>query len=501
MNGPAEHVNKPDARADEPNARVDGSDVRADGRWRRLDGRVIAAHCFWLVAPLASVGLTALATGGRSDPRAWITLGSIALTFAVLSANGLARWLRTRYRVTGEHFEVRSGLFVRRLRSVPLSRIRNVDLTANLVHRLLGLAVLRAGTADRDELRLEALSRQDAARLRGELLRRADTRESADPVLAMFDPRWVRYAPLTFWTIGGVFVVLGTAYRILNDIGIEPWRLGFLRDLAAGAVWVTIPLTFLAFLVVGSVGATALYAENWWNYRLEWADSGTLAVRRGLFTTRSVSMGRERLRGVLLREPLLLRAGGGAKVTAVASGLGDDEENRRRSSLLPPAPRAEALRVVERLTGKVADRPMLRHPRVALRRRVMRGLTLVVLPVAVAVAALGLPLVAGIFLVVATPIVWWLARDAYRNLGHAVDGDYLLARSGTFSRDTLALRRTGIVAWTFSSSPFGRRAGVVTLTAAVAAGEQGYRIPDLAAGDAPALAERAAPGILPEFLV
>ncbi|MEV0379409.1 hypothetical protein [Nonomuraea sp. NPDC050643] len=63
-----------------------------------------------------------------------------------------------------------------------------------------------------------------------------------------------------------------------------------------------------------------------------------------------------------------------------------------------------------------------------------------------------------------------------------------------------ALRRAGVVAWTFGSSPFGRRAGVVTLTAAVAAGEQGCRIPDLAEDEAPALAEAAAPRILTEFL-
>ncbi|MGO4749910.1 PH domain-containing protein, partial [Streptomyces sp. 2MCAF27] len=251
-------------------------------------------------------------------------------------------------------------------------------------------------------------------------------------------------------------------------------------------------------------------------------------------------------------------------VRAVASGLGNREENRTRSAVLPPAPRAEALRV---LTGMLArpgaargrharsashvpsashtrsvspvrsvsytrsvvrpvsptrpahapigealfDRPELtRHPRAALRRRVMRGMVWVVAPVTAALAVLGALLTpvllycAGGFLLVATPVVYALARDAYRALGHGLAGGhdgYLLIRSGTFSRDTVALDRRAVLAWTFTDSPMSRRAGVTTVTAAVAAGEDGYRIPDMAAGEAAAFADAAAPGILDEFLV
>ncbi|WP_218952203.1 PH domain-containing protein [Amycolatopsis anabasis] len=485
--------------------------VRAEVAWRTLDPRMIAVHCAWLLAPLTSIGLAALATGGRLGWRAWSTLGALVVTFGVLSAAGLIRWRRTRYRVTADHFELRSGLVTRTLRSVPLHRIRNVDLTASPLHRLLGLTVVAIGTAGDGDLRVDALTRAAAERLRAELTRHAEVGATGEPVLAAWNPRWVRYAPLTFWIFGGVFVVAGTAYRILDGVGVEPWRIGFLRqafeDFGASALWLTVPLAVLALAALGALGAIALHVENWWRFRLEWTDAGTLHVRRGLCTTRSVSMERRRLRGVVLSEPLLLRAGGGAKVTAVVSGLGNAEENRRRSALLPPAPRAEALRVASRvLGGPWFDRALRRHPRVALRRRILRGLSLVVLPLTAALAILGVlftPVLlhcAWLFPLLATPVVWWLAADAYRNLGHGLDERHLLARSGTFSRDSVALRRSGIVAWTFSSSPFARRAGVVTLTAAVAAGEEGYRIPDLAAAEAPGFADEAAPGILTEFL-
>ncbi|MFE1171066.1 PH domain-containing protein [Streptomyces sp. NPDC058773] len=524
---------EPGAPGIRPNGPGTTATPTGESPWRRLDPRTLLVHCGWMAAPLGSLALTALATGGRITTRAWITLAAIAASFAVVSTLGLIRWARTEFRITvpphrdepggsaSPTLDVRSGLLTRRLRSVPLHRIRTVDLTATPVHRLLGVTVLRAGTAGSgdggSELSLEALTVPEAERLRAELLAYADTEAVAnDPVVSRINWHWLRYAPLTLWVIGGVFVVAGGVYRVLDGIGIEPWRLGFVQrafhELGAGALWLTIPAALFVVLALGSVGAVVLYVENWWNYRLEWTDTRTLAVRRGLLTTRAVTIERARLRGVLLREPLLLRAGGGALVRAVAGGLGNREENRKRSGLLPPAPRAEALRVADGalrapFPGSAAPAALTPHPRVALRRRRVRGLLFAVLPGTAVLAGLGVAFTpvllhcAWIYAVVTTAMTLWLARDAYRNLGHGLHGRYLVARSGTFSRDTLALQREAVAAWTFSTSPFTRRAGLVTLTAAVAAGEDGYRIPDLPEAEAPAFATAAAPGILDEFLV
>ncbi|NGN62644.1 PH domain-containing protein [Streptomyces sp. A7024] len=487
------------------------------GDWRRLDRRTLLVHCQWLGAPLGSIALAALATGGQIPTGSWIALGCIAAAFVAITLGGLVHWARTEFRVDAEALAVRSGLFTRRLRTVPLRRIRSVDLTASPVHRLLGLTVLRAGTAGSgtglSEMSLNALRVRDAERLRTEILAHVDRSAVADdPLVSRINWRWLRYAPLTFWVIGGVFTVAGAASRILDGAGIQAWRLPFVRrafsEFGSSMLWLTVPALLLAILVVGSLGALVVYAENWWNYRLEWTDARMLRVRRGLLTTRSVTIERDRLRGAVIREPLLLRAGGGAQVRAVAGGLGNREDNRRRSALLPPAPRGEAVRVAAgALQAPFPEADLIAHPRAALRRRRTRGLVLAVLPGVVALAVLGAVFSSGVLLhaawvygLVATLAVLWLARDAYRSLGHTIAGPYLLARSGTFHRDTVALQRESIAAWTFTTSPLGRRAGVVTLTAAVAAGEEGYRIPDADAVEAPSFAAEVSPGIVEEFL-
>ncbi|WP_372407807.1 PH domain-containing protein [Streptomyces luteireticuli] len=485
---------------------------RHTGGWRRTDPRTPLAHCAWLGAPLGSLALTALATGGHPGARAWITLAVLGAVFAAITGAGALSWRLTRYRVTADAIELRTGLFTRRVRAVPLHRVRNVDLTAGPVLRLLGLVVLRAGTGGHGgELKLEALGRSAAERLRRELLARAGSVDAAEPVLSTADPRRLRYAPLTFWVFGGVLAAAGAVWRALDGMGIEPWRIGVVRHafdaFGRSALWLTIPAGLLIVTALGVVGAVALYAENWWRYRLEWSDDATLRVRHGLFTTRSVSIERTRLRGVALREPLLLRYGGGATVRAVAGGLGNREENRKRSVLLPPAPRSEAVRVCTGVLGETVETGGLRaHPPVARRRRVVRLLVWGVAPVAVTLTVLGALLTPVLvwcavgWVLVSVPVAYGLAGAAYRALGHAVRGRWLVVRAGALSGETTVLDRASVLAWTFTDTPFSRRAGVVTATAAVAAGEEGYRIRDMAAGEAAGFAEEVTPGMLREFM-
>ncbi|WP_189452489.1 PH domain-containing protein [Streptomyces abikoensis] len=424
-----------------------------------------------------------------------------------------------------------SGWYGRRRRIVPLARVESVALRRGPLLRRYGLAVVVVGMGpDADAVRITGVSETAARRLtagiegaiagREAAVSRAEDGRGAE-ILAVGRPGRLRYAPLTFWVWGGVLVAGGTAWRVLNALGVKPWRIGIVRRLwagyGAGAPWLAVLLGLVTVTLLGVAGALAVHAATWWRYRLERTPSGGLDVRRGLFATSVVSIEADRLCGVALREPLLLRAGGGASVRAVAGGLGDRERNRKRSVVLPPAPRAEALRVCAEVLGTdgvlgadgVLEAGALRPaPRVALRRRLVRALGWGVLPVALVLVVLGwllaLPVLlwcAAGWVAVASPVVCALARDAYRALGYAVRGRHLVVRSGTFERETVALDRSSVQGWTFTDTPFATRADVVTVTATVAAGEGGYRIRDMSAAEAVQFAEYAAPGIVREFLI
>ncbi|MCQ4044557.1 PH domain-containing protein [Streptantibioticus rubrisoli] len=494
----------------------------ANPEWERLNARLILVHASLLAAPLASWAATLVATGGKVNLQALITLGSLLITFLVVTSIGMMRYLTTRYRITEDRVELRSGLLFRSHRAIRLDRIRSVDLTANPVHRVFGLTSLRIGTGEQThsagrKLTLDGVSKAQAAELRQRLLSRRDALGAAavedDGLIADMDWSWIRYAPLTIWGVGGVLAAVGTAYRTLHEMKVDPLQLGFVKDIEAhyGSVplWFGILITLLIIVVLGAIFSTATFTEGWYGYRLEREDGGTFRVLRGLLVTRSVTIEERRLRGVELGETMFLRWAGGARLNAVASGLGDRDENRKRRMLTPPVPRAEALRVAADVLSEAESPTSLTdlrpHPRIALRRRVNRALTVTAL-IVIPLAALGLWLSTALLYaavaaaVVLLPVTLALAYDAYRTLGHGMRGRYLVTRSGTFAHRTVALQREGIIGWNISSSFFQRRSGLLTLGATTSAGEHCYKVRDVTVSEGLSFAEEAVPHLLTPFL-
>ncbi|GAA4620862.1 PH domain-containing protein [Actinoallomurus vinaceus] len=490
--------------------------------WERLNVRLIPANMSLLAAPLASFGGTLLVTGGGLGLQALLTLGSILVAFLAVTGFGLMRFLTTRYRITDERIELRSGLLFRSERTLPVDRVRSIDLTANPLHRIFGLTSVRIGTGEQTSatgrrLTLDGVGKTQAAELRRRLLSRRDAATGwpadEDGPIAAMDWSWVRYGPLTIWGVGGLLAAVGTAYRTLHEMKIDPLRFGFVKavEQSYGSVplWFGLLGTVLIIVVLGAVVSTATLIEGWRGYRLERADGGVLRVRRGLLVTRSVTIEERRLSGVELREPMLLRWAGGARLNAVAGGLGNRDENRRRRLLSPPMPRAEVLRaaadVLAETESPTASAALRTHPRVVLRRRIGRGLIVTASAVS-ALAVLGVWLsssflyAAVICALVLLPAAVALAFTAYRALGHGLRGRYLVTRSGAFARSTVALKRADVIGWSITRSIFQRRAGLLTLGAATAAGEHCYKIRDVAVSDGLAFAEEAVPDLLTPFL-
>ncbi|GAB3958420.1 PH domain-containing protein [Actinoallomurus acanthiterrae] len=487
--------------------------------WERLDARLILANMSLLAAPLASFGGTFLVTGGELGLLALITLGSILVTFLVVTGFGLMRFLTTRYRITEDRIELRSGLLFRSERALPLDRVRSIDLTANLLHRIFGLTSIRIGTGEQTSassrrLTLDGVGKVQAAELRRRLLRRTGrTTVDDDGPIAAMDWSWVRYGPLTVWGVGSLLAAVGTAYRTLHEMKVDPLEFGFVKDIekSYGSVplWFGILVTLLVITVLGALVSTFALIEGWRGYRLERADGGVLRVRRGLLVTRSVTIEERRLSGVELREPMLLRWAGGARLNAVADGLGDRDENRRRRLLTPPMPRDEVLLVAADVQAEdespTASADLRAHPRVVLRRRITRALIVTALVVA-APAVLGAWLSSSFLYaavacgLVLVPAAVALAFTAYRALGHGLHGRYLVTRAGAFARCTVALKREDIIGWSISRSIFQRRAGLLTLGAATSAGEHCYKVRDVAVSDGLAFAEEAVPDLLAPFL-
>ncbi|AOT58341.1 Bacterial membrane flanked domain protein [Streptomyces rubrolavendulae] len=492
--------------------------------WRRLDRRTSVAT--GATGAGFAVGAAVPAFLGLTGPLGAVAAALlVAAAFLLLVVCGIAfeyvRCGRTRYRVGGERVELQSRLFVLdRRRSLPRERIRSVDLTAPLPLRLLGLVKVSIGTGEstggsESTLELHAVRRAEGERLRLELLRRAPSPDGAhrrDGELAVFRPAWIRYAPVSFAAplLGGAAV--GAVMQVSEWFGLQGEVIHRAEELfrETPVVWIVVTLAASA-LLVGMVGALALWVEMWWGFRLEREPGGTLRVRRGLLTARSLSIEERRLRGVELVEPLGVRLLGGARIDAVATGLtqGAEDKHDTHKSLLPVVPRAVAEDVAARVLREPAaptGAPLTRHPRAARGRRLRWAVGAALLP-ALVLTVLGAALevtallyAAGAVGAVLVPCAVALALDAYRSLGHGISGGYLVARSGTVRRSTVALQRAGVIGWTIRQSYAQRRAGLVTLTATTAAGDGAYDVHDADQGEGLRFAASAVPGLLEPFV-
>ena len=148
--------------------------------------------------------------------------------------------------------------------------------------------------------------------------------------------------------LGGAAV--GAVMQISEWIGAQGEVIAWVGDRfqETPLLWVIVILVAAA-LAAGVVGALGLWIEMWWNYRLEREPGGTIRVRRGLFTSRSISVEEARLRGVDLVEPLGVRLVGAARLDAITTGLAQDERvEERRPQHGPPGRAAPAGRLRRR---------------------------------------------------------------------------------------------------------------------------------------------------------
>lgn len=516
------HANRSDADQPDINRPASG-----EVPWLRLHRLTVAVFVIYGVG-VALAALIPTAIGLiRDGAGRWVwlaALGSLVIAAAVYGI-GEVLWRLTHYRVTEERVEQRKGIVFRSFKSVPRDRVRTADITANPIYQILGLAKVTVGTGQKEaseNLVLDAVGKDEAERLRLVLLRRTEAEpepatENVAPVprgylLAELDWSWIRFAPLTSATFFLGLVPIGLVYQGFNIVGVELvgelierriWRF------VESAVWATALFGALSVVVMGFISVCLVFIEGWWNFRLEREPDGTLRVRRGLLTTRSLSLEERRLRGIDLSEPFLVRLARAARLRAVATGLATAPGNphAERSTLLPSVPRAEADRVAAAVLREdrspTAEVKLIPHPKAALRRRLVWSLA----PTVVGIVALAIVADLVSWLpdwlwavgLVGLPIAIGFAVDAYRNLGHGLTERYLVMRYGTANRHTIALRRDGVIGVTVRQTIFQRRAGVATFGATTAAGDGVHLIRDAAADEGLAFVAEAFPDLVGPF--
>lgn len=432
----------------------------------------------------------------------------------------LIRWATFTYQVTGDRVEIKRSLISRSIRTIPLERVRGVDVSTPPMHRLLGLAVVKidtGATGSDAEASLDGVTVEEAERLRPLLLRRAQAagapvagpqepgheEKPSEQVIFAVPRKWLLYGPLSgaylltpFALAGGA---IGLAFQWGDDLGFgreAAWNVGEWLWERPSLLVAAVVLLVLLMPVAGGV----MYAVFNWDFRLKRRD-GYLVAERGLINRRSVSLESRRVRGYESVDGLAERWAGVVRVWAIVTGLGD---SGTRGQLLPVVPRRNALAVTAEAIGPF-ESELRAHPPIARNRRLFRAVVPWLVPAAPA----------GLFLALTGSAVWGVAfvaclvlavlgiplgLDRYRSLGHGYDGARVAVRSGSLRRSMAVVERRAVVGWRLRQTWFQRRAGVLTLTVGAGAGKGGYSAIDVSEAQARDFPAEVTPDWLAPFL-
>lgn len=430
------------------------------------------------------------------DPRglvfgaiALVSAGPAAIVLVIGAAVFLAvrflQWQRFRYGFDGSVVRVQQGVLQQRTRSIDVARIQQVEIDQPLLHRLVGLAVLRLETASeggQTEVELNGVALGDAERLRAALRPAASAARAAagdaDATAAPAPTTTVLEVPtghLALSAITGVqLLALPAALAVLAetvmDVGAEDDIGQTVVGLARGGS-VALLVLLGAAIVVGAAVVAAILRDG--NYRVD-LRGDDLVIRRGLLTTRETVLPRHRVQVVEVRQNWLRRAlgVGAVHVRSAGGGAASDDARRIQVPLVRQGPELDGL-----LAAILPDRPrdgaFRSHPPAARRRAVVRTtlrfglvafpLAMVALTLYVAPEAFGgdLPQVSWTLPAVAAGVALLLGPALglaeYGHLAHALGDAVVASRHGALGVTTAFAPLARLQGVTRTDSPFQRR--------------------------------------------
>lgn len=289
-------------------------------------------------------------------PELGVRRALIALLVVVVAAFVLAyvSWRFTWYRLDGKELQIESGFLFRRSRRVPLERVQAIDIVRPLVGRILGLAELRLEVVGQGatEAPLAYLTEAEAHSLRARLLALAagvdgDAPEPEETILARVPSGDLVVSVLLLGqvVVGMPLLVLAAITMIAIDIRAFLGSLPVLASFAYG---------------IGSVSVRRLLVE--YGFTLAQSPDG-LRLRHGLLETRSQTVPPGRVQALRVVQPVLWRRRDWVRVEVDVAGYAAGDEGKAvTGALLPVAPRAVGIHLVQQVLAGVDVAGITRRP-------------------------------------------------------------------------------------------------------------------------------------------
>lgn len=396
------------------------------------------------------------------DPLVWGVFVLVGLVAVGLWEMAYVK--RYEYRITRDTFDIDSGVFSRREREIPFERIQNVDVAQNVFQRALGIAEVRLETAGggESEARLRYVSRPEATRLQ-ELVserKRGETErdpEAPDNVLFELDSNELAILGLTsanFNLLGLIlilFVILGTPVAAEQ---VSP-RLSVLLLLGPALAI----LALILLWIISGIQAVLRY----YGFRLV-RHEDELRYQRGLLQQYNGTIPLSKIQTLMIRENLIARSAGFGNLAIETAGYAPGQGSDSVESAIPIAKR-DRLFALARSIEDIGEVTFTRPPKRARIRYV--GRYTIVVGVLVGILWSIHAMTGALDDWYLGAVLWVLVPPAahlkWVHLGYYYDENYVVTRSGFWTRQTTIVPYYRVQTVSESQTIFQRRRQLGTL--------------------------------------
>jgi putative membrane protein len=395
-----------------------------------------------LVFTLAFVLFSTSSFLGPLGPLA--SVGILGLAVLTVVGYEVAYFRRFDYELTNDTFDVRSGVFSRRNREIPLRRIQNVDISRNVAQRVLGIAAVDFETAGggQTEGSLRYVTFEEAKRLQSEISRlKRGTTDEGEPMPEPDEEELFALADRELTLVGLLSFDLRVPGLLLFLLsGSVPFVPQMLPDDTATLLGLAGIAGLVVAVLLFSWAASAVVAVlNYYGFRLTRTDD-ELQYERGLFQRYDGSIPLDKVQTLTVTDNPLKRYFGYATLqieTAGYSGGAQDGSARGSEAAVPLATRDRVVELANEI--ETFGDPEFRRPPKRIRRRyAMRYL--------IALGVLTGVLYAVNF-VVPQPLPWYATAVAlpalpvaahlkWTHRGYWLGDDHVVTRNGVWNRET-----------------------------------------------------------------
>ncbi|WP_117591587.1 PH domain-containing protein [Haloprofundus halophilus] len=411
----------------------------------------------------------------------------LAIGFALVGYE-VAYYRRYEYDLTADTFDIRSGVFSRRTREIPLARIQNVDIRRNVFQRFLDIAAVDFETAggSETEAAIRYVSFAEAKRLQRDIGRRkrgetedadGSATDETDLLFALSDRELALVGLLSFdLRVPGVVAFLASSsVPILSSLVPS---LSELTVLAVGGVLLAVGILLFSWLV-GVVVAVL----NYYGFRLS-RTSDELRYERGLVQRYDGSIPFDKVQTLTVEDNPLKRRFGYATLAIETAGYAPGQGGSYGSEAAVPLARVDRVLALARDIDEFGEFDFRRPPKRIRRRYVGRYL----IALGVLLAALyGVNYALGgdypwFVPAVILPLIPVAAHYKWKHRGYWLDERHVVTRNGFWNRQTRIVPYHRVQTVIDTRTVFQRRWRVATITADTA-GSRSLSARDAAAVD------------------